>query len=120
MLKINKTYRPGRKSDSRYRVLVGGAGSGKSVNIAQRMINTAGSHENARVLTIRKVARTCRHSTFQLYKDVLNATNRRSAVSIKEQPMEIHFDGGGSILQAGLDAEQKLKSISGITHIWVE
>jgi hypothetical protein len=120
MLGINKTYRPCWKSDSRYRVLVGGAGSGKSVNVAQRLIDTAGTHENARVLTVRKVAKTCRHSTFQLYKDVLNETNRRSEVSIREQPMEIHFDGGGSILHAGLDDEQKLKSISGITHIWVE
>jgi len=78
MLKINKTYRPSWQSDCRYRVLVGGAGSGKSVNVAQRMINTAGSHEKARVLTIRKVGRTCRQSTFALYKDVLKATNRWS------------------------------------------
>lgn len=120
MIKINKIYRPSWTTGSRYRVLVGGAGSGKSVNTAQRMINTAGSNENARVLTIRKVARTCRHSTFQLYKDVLSATNRRSDVHIREQPMEMHFSGGGSILHAGLDDEQKLKSISGITHIWVE
>jgi len=120
MLGINKTYRPCWRSDSRYRVLVGGAGSGKSVNVAQRLIDTAGTHENARVLTVRKVAKTCRHSTFQLYKDVLNETNRRSEVSIREQTMEIHFDGGGSILHAGLDDEQKLKSISGITHIWIE
>jgi len=120
MLKINKTYRPSWQSDCRYRVLVGGAGSGKSVNVAQRMINTAGSHEKARVLTIRKVGRTCRQSTFALYKDVLKATKRWTEVSIRKQPMEIHFDGGGSILHAGLDDEQKLKSISGITHIWVE
>lgn len=120
MIKINKTYRPSWTTDARYRTLVGGAGSGKSVNVAQRMINTAGSLENARVLTVRKVAKTCRHSTFQLYKDVLKANNRRSHVAIREQPMEIHFDGGGSILHAGLDDEQKLKSISGITHIWVE
>jgi len=120
MLKINKTYRPSWQSDCRYRVLVGGAGSGKSVNVAQRMINTAGSYEKARVLTIRKVGRTCRQSTFALYKDVLKATNRWPEVSVRKRAMEIHFDGGGSILHAGLDDEQKLKSISGITHIWVE
>jgi hypothetical protein len=41
-------------------------------------------------------------------------------VTVKEKAMELHFPGGGKILHAGLDDEQKLKSISGVTHIWVE
>jgi hypothetical protein len=119
MDKVLTTYRPFWETGKRYRILYGGAGSGKSVNVAQNMIRRAGESENVRVLTVRKVARTCRYSTFQLYKDVVKGMNRHE-VTIREQAMELEFPGGGKIIHAGLDDEQKLKSLSGITHIWVE
>jgi len=120
MNKINATYRPFWESDARYRVRYGGAGSGKSVSIAQQNLLRAATNPDIRILTIRKVAKTCRHSTFQLYKDVLKGMNRIGHASIRETPMTISFPDGGSILHAGLDDEQKLKSISGVTHVWVE
>ena len=103
----------------RYRVCYGGSGSGKSVATAQDHIYRAAEH-GARVLTLRKVGKTCRNSTFQLYKDLLNASNSTRAVSIREDSMVIDFPGVGKIIHSGLDDTEKLKSITGITHIWIE
>ena len=103
----------------RYRVCYGGSGSGKSVAVAQDHIDRAGQ-DGARVLTLRKVGKTCRNSTFQLYKDLLRASDSTGAVSIRDQEMVIDFPGDGKIIHSGLDDTEKLKSITGITHIWIE
>lgn len=93
--------------------------SGKSVSVAEDMIQRAGE-DAARVLTLRKVAKTCRNSTFQLYKDILRSWGRIGDVTINKQEMSIAFSGGGRIFHAGLDDTEKLKSVTGVTHIWIE
>lgn len=119
MRKINPVYKPYWNADSRFRLLFGGAGSSKSVTAAQYHISLA-ADPRVRVLTLRKVGKTCRHSTFQLYQDVLEALGRLDQVVINKTEMRITFPGGGEILHAGLDDVRKLKSITGVTHIWVE
>ena len=103
----------------RYRVVYGGSGSGKSVAVAEDMIQRAGE-DGARVLTLRKVAKTCRHSTFQLYKDILRSWGMLDEVYTNKQEMTIGFPSGGEILHEGLDEVEKLKSITGVTHLWAE
>ena len=103
----------------RYRVVYGGSGSGKSVSVAEDMIQRAGE-DGARVLTLRKVGKTCKHSTFALYKDILRSWGDLDKVRINKQQMTISFPGGGEILHEGLDEVEKLKSIAGVTHIWIE
>lgn len=116
----NATYRPACETAARYRIVYGGAGSGKSVAVAQDFIDRAGSDGRVRVLVLRKVYRTCRHSTFKLFTDILRDLGRLSQVQVNKQEMSIVFPSGGEIIHAGLDDVEKLKSISGITHIWVE
>ena len=120
MKKINPVYKPYWSSTARYKLLYGGAGSSKSVTAAQKHIALAGSDDRVRILTLRKIARTCRHSTFALYKDVLKALGRYGEVSVNKNEMTIGFPGGGDIMHAGLDDVQKLKSITGVTHVWIE
>lgn len=120
MVKRNAVYRPACETAARYRIIYGGAGSGKSVAVAQDLIDRAGSDGRVRVLALRKVYRTCRLSTFKLFTDVIRALGRTSQVQINKQEMTITFPSGGEILHAGLDDVEKLKSISGITHIWIE
>lgn len=55
---------------SRYEVYYGGAGSGKSVFVAQKLIIKA-LREKRKVLVLRKVNRTTKASTFQLLLDTL-------------------------------------------------
>ncbi len=111
-------YRPAAQTTSRYRVLYGGRGSGKSVFVAQNMIGRA--IKGRRVLVVRKVLRTCRHSTFQLFRDILHAMRATDHVEINRTEMRIAFPGGGEILHAGLDDPDKLKSFAGITDVWIE
>ena len=115
----NPTFRPFFRATERYQVPYGGAGSGKSVSAAQKMIRHA-AEDGGRVLTIRKVQKTCRNSTFQLYKDIIRAYGHWGRVSVNSTEMRIDFPSGGKIIHAGLDDPEKLKSISGVTHIWVE
>ncbi len=115
---INPTYRPAFQSRARYRIVYGGAGSGKSVAIGQHFVDLASNLTGARVLVLRKVARTCRGSTFKLFTDIIRSTG--TPAKVNKQEMAITFASGGEILHAGLDDVEKLKSIAGITHIWIE
>jgi len=83
------------------------------------MIDRAGSNGRVTVLVLRKVGKTCRNSTFRLIREILEGMGR-SEVHINRTEMSFRFPSGGEILHAGLDDVQKLKSISGVTHIWVE
>lgn len=115
----NATYRPATKTGARYRIIYGGAGSGKSVFAAQDEFTRA-SDKGERVLVLRKVARTCRKSTFQLFREIASTLNLGGSVRINKTEMDIEFPGGGAIWHAGLDDREKLKSITGVTRIWIE
>jgi len=115
----NPTFEPFFRANERYQVPYGGSGSGKSVAAAQKMIRHA-AEDGGRVLTLRKVQKTCRNSCFQLYKDIIAAYGHTHLVGINNTEMRIDFPGGGKIIHAGLDDSEKLKSAAGITRIWVE
>lgn len=119
MITRNRVYRPAAETKCHYRVLGGGAGSGKSVFLGQDYLIRAGEH-GRRVLVVRKTARTIRHSTFQLFRDILSAANRLHQVQINKSELRIDFPSGGAILHAGLDDPEKIKSIAEIDDIWVE
>ena len=112
-------YRPAAKTTARYRVLYGGAGSGKSVFVAQDEIERA-ARDGQRVLVVRKVHRTLRHSTYQLFIDIISGMDRLHMVDVRKTEMRIDFPSGGAILHAGLDDPEKIKSIAGIDRIWIE
>jgi phage terminase large subunit len=119
VIEINKTYLPASKTSCHYRVLGGGAGSGKSVFVAQNILQRA-AEQGRRILVVRKTARTLRHSTFQLFLDILSAMKRTSMVRVHKSEMRLDFPSGGAILHAGLDDAEKIKSIAEIDDIWVE
>jgi len=113
-------YKAARETLKRYRVLYGGAGSGKSVTSAQFHLDAAMSGEKERILVIRKVARTIRHSTFALFRDVIDALRWNGEVNVHKGDMKIEFRNGNEIIHAGLDDVEKLKLVTGITRIWIE
>jgi phage terminase large subunit len=79
------------------------------------------NEEGHRFLIIRKVARTLRASVFQLFLDYINKWELSSEFKINKTDMTITFEGNGNmILFAGVDDPEKLKSIEGITGIWIE
>lgn len=118
---INPVYRKLLTNKKRYLHLYGGAGSGKSVFAAQKLITRILKEEKHRILLIRKVARTIRHSQFSLLKALIFSGGLGDKFKINEADLRItSLINGNEFISAGLDDREKLKSIFGITSIWVE
>lgn len=119
-LKVSKVYKEFLQTQKRYAVLYGGAGSGKSVVAAQKILmRLLGEHPH-NFLVVRKVARTLRESVFALFKKLINDLNLDSEFKINNTNMTIEAFNGNRIIFFGLDNAEKIKSITDITSIWVE
>lgn len=116
----NDIYYPLYKDTSRYLVLYGGAGSGKSVFAAQKILVRMLTEQPHRFLVARKVARTLRFSVFSLFQDLIAQWSLSPLFKINKSDMTITCTNGNQIIFAGLDDVEKLKSIAGITGIWIE
>lgn len=119
----NDKFYPLYTNKDRYLVLMGGGGSGKSVFTAQKIIVRMLTEQKHRFLVLRKVAKTLRESVFMEIKNVINRWGLQKLFKIpKGTSSELHITcvNGNEILFAGLDDVEKLKSISGITSVWME
>ncbi|OHR73998.1 hypothetical protein HMPREF3291_05275 [Bacillus sp. HMSC76G11] len=112
---------------SRYLVLMGGGGSGKSVFAAQkwviRLMKESHPTYKHRILVLRKVKDTLRGSVFEQLKDVINRWNLNPLFQIpkgRNSELYIKCKNGNEFIFAGLDDVEKLKSIVGVTGIWLE
>jgi len=117
---FNDVYVPYLNNRSRYEIFYGGAGSGKSVFVAQRMLVRAMKERGHKTLVVRKVAKTNRHSTFALITGIMHQWNIEQLFKVNKSDMEITCLNGNQIIFTGLDDVEKLKSIANITDIWVE
>ena len=104
-----------------HRILVfyGGAGSGKSFFVAQRLVYKA-LRSRRKILVLRKVNRTTKASTFQLLLDTLDQFGIRDRCSINRTDFTITLPNGSMFLCMGLDDPEKIKSITGLTDAWLE
>lgn len=129
MPKINLTIRPATFNDAyypylldytrRYEVYYGGAGSGKSVFIAQKILIKA-IRRKRKVLIIRKFGTTLKDSVFQLIIDTLKKWHLFQYCDINKSTYTITLPNESVILFKGLDDSEKIKSITDITDIWCE
>lgn len=119
----NDKFYPLYTNKDRYLVLMGGGGSGKSVFTAQKIIVRMLTEQKHRILVLRKVAKTLRESVFMELKNAIYRWGLEKLFKIpKGTSSELHIScvNGNEILFAGLDDVEKLKSISGITSVWME
>lgn len=116
----NEAFLPLFFDESRYLVLCGGGGSGKSIFAGRKVLERCTSEPGHRWLVCRKVARTLRESCFAQLVGQAQECYPRSGLSIMRGEMHLRFRNGSEILFAGLDDPEKLKSIYDITGIWVE
>lgn len=130
---FNRTFYEANRTRARYRLLCGGAGSGKSVNVAQDFILKLSDERlrGANLLVIRKTESSCRTSVFA---ELCGAIGRIFGAEadrywqIRQDPMElISRVTGGRILFRGMkDAQQRerVKSVSfssgKLVWIWCE
>jgi len=111
------------KNRSRYQVAWGGAGSGKSHMVARkqlyRILNEPDVKHN--ILIIRKVDRTIKKSVWKLMQDVISKWGLYVDFHFHKTDRTMTWKHNGSqIMFAGLDDVEKLKSIEGVTSIWIE
>lgn len=117
---VNTWAQPILDDNSRYLVLYGGAGSGKSVAAAQKMIIRMLEEKGHKFLVVRKVANTMRNSVFSLLRGTIADWGLSELFQINKSDMDITCKNGNQIIFAGLDDVEKLKSVHGITGMWLE
>ena len=103
----------------RKEIYYGGAGSGKSVFIAQKLlVKLCASKRKA--LIVRKYATTQRESCLALFLSILSKWQLKKYCKINNSTLSITLPNGSELLFIGLDDPEKIKSIVDITDIWVE
>ncbi len=130
---FNRCYRESNRTRARYRILWGGAGSGKSFNIAADFILKLSDvrYRGANLCVVRKVEASNRTSTFaELCAAVKRIFGERSGEfwTVREDPMclESKVTGARIIFRGMKDASQreKIKSVAfptgKLTWIWCE
>ena len=118
---LNPVFIPYLYNKKRYLILKGGSGGGKSHWACQKILHRVMTEKDHRFLIIRKVKDTIRKSVFQLFKDYISKWDLWDEFKIRDNNMTITFKSNGNeILFAGVDDPEKLKSMEGITGIWIE
>lgn len=114
-------YKPLYGNRSRFLILWGGAGSGKSVYAAYKKIRRFLYEPGHKFLCLRKVGATIRETIFDELKGWIGILGVSPMVKVNESNFEIrNLVNGNKIICKGLDEEWKVKSIKGITGMWVE
>jgi phage terminase large subunit len=104
---------------SRYLVLFGGAGSGKSHFSVQRIVIKAIKGKR-KILFIRKVAATLKDSIYDLVITTLRQFQLLDLCIINKTTYTVELPNGSIFLFKGLDSNEKMKSITDLTDIVVE
>lgn len=109
---------------------LGGYGSGKSYHIAFKIIIKC-FQEKRKVLVVRQVFDTIYESCFSLFKEILDDMSlltedtyefkkKPNKVLASKSPLRIKFPNGSEIIFKGLDNPEKIKSINGVSIVWIE
>ena len=111
-------------------LLVGGYGSGKSYHIALKIVLKLLA-EKRKALIIREVYDTILDSCYDLLCEILQELGlftddvsewRRSKTKVlcQKSPLRIKFKNGSTIIFKGMDKPEKIKSINGVSIVWLE
>lgn len=119
---FNDLYFTIKNCNKRIHAIYGSAGSGKSHSVGQYILLERNmATQNDRTLIVRKVKRTIRESSFRLLQYYISVWGLSQYFEINKSEMSIkNLINGNEIISAGLDDAEKIKSIEGITTIWVE
>lgn len=113
-------YLPALKDKSRNLILYGGAGSGKSQFATQKVLYRVLTERKQKFLVIRKVANTLKDSVYAKFVEIIEEWGLSKLFHITKAPLEITCLNGNKIIFKGLDDPEKIKSITGITNIFIE
>lgn len=121
-VEVNDRYLDEALEDkTRFLVLYGGSGSGKSVFAAFKICFRTLTEEGHKFLCLRKVMATVKDSIFTEISDMLHAMGCYHEFKVNETEKRFtHRRTGNQILCKGLDDPEKVKSMKGITGMWIE
>jgi phage terminase large subunit len=115
--------------DYKQYVVFGGYGSSKSYNTAFKIILKCLT-EKRKVLVVREVYETIKESCYDLFEEILDGLDilsedntkegRTNKVVAKKSPLEFIFPNGSRIIFKGMDKVNKIKSINGVSIVWLE
>lgn len=117
---FNEVYLPLLDNKERWNVIMGGAGSGKSHFVSQKMILKALKYPNRKILVIRKVQTTIRESIYALFIEQLSSMGILKHCKYTTSHLKIELPNGSQFIFSGLDDPEKIKSIASIDDIIIE
>ena len=117
---FNRLFHDLQKAQTRFVINYGGSGSGKSFTQTQNEIIKALQGKET-ILFTRKYASTLKHSVIALTRRILTDWGLAELFTENKSDQVFTFPHNGSqIIFKGLDDTEKIKSIAGITRIWME
>lgn len=118
---INPAYAELLRRKERILRLQGGAGSGKSIAVAQMCLALTMQRKYSRIFAFRKVGRTVKDSVFLGFQDLISEAGLEKRFAINKSHYTItDRTTGNIILCGGMDDPEKVKSIKDPTLIWME
>ena len=110
------------ENESRYLLLYGGGGSGKSEFAARKLFTRCKLEGGHRFLIMRKVRARCRESVIEVMKEVMAEEKLKYQWNDTKRILSFPsiFGAMNQLIFDGLDDPLKIKSIKGITGIWLE
>lgn len=120
-IKVNDIYLPLVDNQSRFLPIYGGAGSGKSVFASFKITKRTVSEKGHKFLCLRKVGATVKDSIFaEIQAQIIEMDLESEFIVNKTEHSFLHIPTRNMILCKGLDDPAKVKSIKGISGMWLE
>lgn len=127
---LNKVFRECNENKSRYKVVMGGAGSGKSVNVAMDFIAKLSNpmYYGANLLVVRGCEQSHGQSTFAELNKAVNALGVQDLWEIKTGNLKMQNKYTGSVIYfRGCNDQRALERLKSITTkqgklcwVWIE
>jgi len=124
---FNKVYYPYLKLDERYQIYYGGAGSGKSHFIAQKLLYNFLTRQSYNILVVRNNSVDNHNTTFALLSQLINQWGISELLTINKAKGQEEITNNynqNKIVFKGLDDPEKIKGITFLNGvlvtIWIE
>jgi phage terminase large subunit len=116
----NKAFMPLFADKSRFLVMKGGAGSGKSIAAGRKILERVINEPGHRWLIVRKISATLDETCFVQLLGQIDEHYPHEVPIVNRASKKISFKNGSELIFKGLDDVEKLKSIYNISGIWIE
>lgn len=116
-----KTHAFLKDCESRYIILWGGRGSGKSTSAARKLIDDCLTLPYFKCIMTRKIFRDIEESCYETIKQEIHAGGLQDLFYFRRNPLTIVCKiNGNKFISRGFDKPETTKSIKDPTHVWYE